>query len=149
MVAAVKLRDEWESQAWNRAITEGSPAIDPVKRLLALWTVLDLWFNDPDFRGCMFMNTAAEFPNPNDPVHQAAAAHGKKSRDHWRNLARQAGALTPMSAPETFADCFAALIQGALILRQTYGRNDAARAVRPAVEQLMRAYIPSCRNIAR
>src|SRR5213075_951816 len=91
-------------------------------------------------RGCMFMNAAAEFPNPHDPVHQAAAAHKRRTRDHWRDLARAAGAAAP--AAETFADCFTALVEGALILRQTQARNDAARAVRPAVEQLMAAYLP-------
>ena len=41
--------------------------------------VMDLWFNDPDFRGCMFVNAAAEFPNPHDPVHQAAAAYKRRT----------------------------------------------------------------------
>ena len=47
------------------------------------------------------------------------------------------------AAAETFADCFTALIDGALVLRQTYGRNDAARAVRPAVEHLIGVYLSS------
>jgi hypothetical protein len=102
--------------------------------------VMDHWFNDPDFGGCMFLNTAIEFPNPNDPIHQAAAQYKRKSRDHRRDLAKAAGA-TPANA-ETFADCYTALIEGALVLRQTQGRNDAAKAIRPAVEQLMTAYIP-------
>ncbi len=45
--------------------------------------------------------------------------------------------------PLTFADCFTALVEGALILRQTHARNVAARVVRPAVEQLIQAYLPS------
>ena len=114
---------------------------DPARQFLAMLDVMDIWFNDPDFRGCMFMNAAAEFPNPHDPVHQAAAAYKRRTRDHWRDLARAAGA--DAAAAETFADCFTALIEGALILRQTHGRNDAARAVRPAVEQLMAAYLPA------
>lgn len=113
---------------------------EPGGQLLAMFDVMDIWFNDPEFRGCMFMNTAAEFPNPHDPVHQAAAAHRKRSRDHYRNLAREGGAKE--RAAETFADCFTAMVEGALILRQTHGRNDAARVVRPAVEQLVRAYLP-------
>lgn len=138
MVAAVQRRDEWESQAWNRAVRKIA-GDDPVRQLLAMLEVMDLWFNDPDFHGCMFLNTAIEFPNPHDPVHQAAAAYKRRTRDHFRDLARTAGA-NAMGA-ETFADCFAALIEGALILRQTHGRNDAARAVRPAVEHLIGAYL--------
>src|SRR3954467_10711247 len=79
MVAAMHRRDEWESQAWNRAITKVA-GDDPIKRLLAIFDLMDIWFNDPDFRGCMFLNTAIEFPTPNDPVHQAAAAYKRKAR---------------------------------------------------------------------
>jgi AcrR family transcriptional regulator len=140
MVAAVKRRDEWESLAWDRAVRQLA-GDDPAAQLLAMIDVMDLWFNNPDFHGCMFMNTAAEFPNPHDPVHQAAAEFQRRSRDHRRNLARAAGA--DAAAAETFVDCYTALIEGALILRQTHGRNDAARAVRPAVEQLIRTYLPN------
>src|SRR5260370_1206490 len=65
----------------------------------------------------------------------------RKSRDHFRDLARAPGA--DAKAAETFADCFAVLIEGALVLRQTQGRNDAARVVRPAVEQLIATYLTS------
>jgi AcrR family transcriptional regulator len=144
MVAAVRRRDEWESAAWERAVRKlaGDPP-GPVRQLLAMLDVLDVWFNDPDFGGCMFLNTAIEFPNPHDPVHQAAAEYKRKGRDHRRDLARSAGA--DAASAEAFADCYTALIEGALILRQTQGRNDAARAIRPAVEQLIAAYLPKTR----
>ena len=138
MVAAVQRRDEWESQAWDRAVRRLA-GDDPAARLLATLDVLDLWFNEPDFRGCMFTNTAMEFPNPHDPVHQAAMAYKRRVRDHWRDLARSAGARE--AEAEVFADCFTAVIEGALILRQTQGRNDAARVVRPMVEQLVKTYV--------
>jgi AcrR family transcriptional regulator len=138
MVAAVKQRDEWESAAWTRAVRKRA-GDDPVRQLLAMLDVMDDWFNAPDFRGCMFMNTAIEFPNPHDPVHQAAAAHKRQTRNYFRDLARAAGAGP--AAAETFADCYTALIEGALVLRQTHGRNDAARVIRPVVEQLIAAYL--------
>jgi AcrR family transcriptional regulator len=139
MVAAVERRDEWESQAWDRAVQKLA-GDDPARQLLAVIDVLDLWFNEPEYRGCMFMNAATEFPNPLDPVHRAATAFRLRIRNHWRDLAIAAGA--DAQAAETFTDCFAALIEGAMVLRQTQGRNDAARAVRPAVEQLMGTYLP-------
>jgi hypothetical protein len=139
MIAAVQRRDQWESQAWARAVRELA-GDDPARQLLAMLDVMDVWFNDPDFHGCMFLNTAIEFPNPHDPIHQAAAAHKRATRDSFRDLAKAAGAKA--AAAETFADCYAALIEGALILRQTHGRNDAARAVRPAIAQLIAMYLP-------
>lgn len=139
MVAAVQRRDEWEMQAWDRAVRELA-GDDPAGQLLAVFDVMDTWFNDPEYRGCMFINAAAEFPNPHDPVHQAAAAHKRRTRDHWRDLARAAG--MDSNAAESFADCFTTLFEGTLIVRQTHGRDDAAKMVRPAVEQLLRSYLP-------
>jgi len=146
MVAAVERRDEWESQAWDRAVRKLA-GDDPAKQLLAAVDVIDLWFNDPDFHGCMFLNTATEFPNPHDPVHKAAAVHRKRAREYRRDLALAAGA--DAKSAETFADCYTALIEGALVMRQTDGRNDAARVVRPAVEQLIRAYLPAATATVR
>lgn len=140
MVAAVERREQWESRAWSRAVQKLA-GDDPARQVLAMLDVMDVWFNAPDFRGCMFLNAAAEFPNPHDPVHQAAARSRTRSRDQRRDLAL-AGGVEAASA-ETFADCFTALIEGALILRQAHGRNDAARAVRPAVEQLIQVYFPA------
>ena len=140
MVAAVQRRDEWESQAWNRAVRKIA-GDDPAGQLLAMIDVMDLWFNDPDFRGCMFTNTATEFPNPHDPVHQAAAAYKLKK-----------ASLAPAILPK------AAGIQRdgggdvrRLFLRGDRGRdgsaagrrerNDAARAIPPGRQLLIRDYL--------
>jgi len=146
MVAAVQRRDEWESQAWRRA-AHNLAGDDPAGQLLAMLDVMDVWFNDPDFGGCLFINTAVEFPNPHDPVHQAAADYKRRVREHRRDLASAAGA--DAAAAETFADCYTALIEGALVLRLTLGRNDAARAIRPAVEQLIRTYLANAPTTPR
>lgn len=143
MVAAVQRRDEWESQAWGRALQKLA-GDDPIKQFLCLFDVLDVWFNEPDFRGCMFLNTAIEFPNPHDPVHQAAANYKRRMRDQWRDAAKSIGAED--ASAETFADCYAALVEGALVLRQSHDRNDAARVLRPMVEQLIHTHLPKRRG---
>lgn len=132
LVAAIRQRDEWEMQAWLTAIQKQG-GDDPRQQLIALFDVLDIWFNAPDFRGCQFINAAAEFPNPSDPVHLVAAEHKRKNRDFFRDLARAAGATDP----ETFADRYTALIEGTLVLRQVHGRDDAARIIKGAVEALI------------
>lgn len=132
MVAAVELRDAWEVGAWQRAAHKLA-GDDPRAQLLALFDVLDVWFNDADFGGCMFLNVASEFPNPHDPVHRAAAKHKLANREWVRDLAQKAGAPDA----DTFADLYMLTFEGALVLRQVYQRNDAARQARPLIERLI------------
>lgn len=137
VMAAVQQRDQWEMQAWTNAVQKIA-GNDPKKQLLAFFDVLNVWFNAPDFRGCQFINAAAEFPNPNDPVHAVAAAHKRKNRDFFRDLAAAGGA----GDPESFADRYTALLEGTLVLRQVHGRNDAAKVIKPAVESLVAEALP-------
>lgn len=133
MVAAVQMRDAWEQEAWRRAAR--TLAGDEARaQLRALFDVLDVWFNDPAFGGCLFLNVASEFPNPHDPVHRAAASHKQANREMVRELAERAG--DPV--PDEFADRYMILFEGALVLRQVYGRDDAAKRARPLVEDLIR-----------
>lgn len=135
--AAIRQRDEWEMQAWIKAV-EKLAGEDPCQQLLAVFDVLNEWFTSPDFRGCQFINAAVEFPNPHDPVHRVAAEHKRKNRDLFRDLAARAGA----NDSEAFADQYTALVEGTLILRHVHDRDDAARAIKPAVAALIAEAIP-------
>ena len=111
---------------------------DPAKQMLAMLDVMDIWFNDPDFHGCIFLNAAAEFSDPRDPIHQAAAGYKRRVRDDLRDLAKLAGATNA----ERFADELTLLIEGTLVVRHVHGRNDAARIARSSAERLLREFIP-------
>ncbi|CAN5396708.1 TetR/AcrR family transcriptional regulator [soil metagenome] len=140
IVAAIQTRDAWEGAAWDRAVRQLA-GDDPRARLLGYFDVMDIWFNDPSFGGCIFINAAAEFSDPRDPAHQAAAAYKARSRALFRDLAAQAGA----NEPETLADLYTAILEGTLIMRHVHNRNDAARVVRPMVEQLLDQHLPKAR----
>jgi AcrR family transcriptional regulator len=137
LVAAIQQRDQWEIRAWTNAVRKMA-GDDPRAQLLAFFDVLDVWFNAPDFRGCQFINAAAEFPNPHDPVHRVAAEHKRRNRDLFRDLAAAAGAANP----ESFADRYTALVEGTLVLRQVHGRDDAAQVIKPAVQWLVAEALP-------
>ena len=49
-------------------------------------------FTAADFRGWQFINAAAEFPSPHDPVHQEAARHKIAMRKMLCETAKAAGA---------------------------------------------------------
>ncbi len=118
MVAALQWRDKWEQQAWEEAVKKLG-GDDPRRQLRAYFEVLDWWFNRPDFNGCIFMNAANEFPNPNDPVHKAAVAL-------WHAV-----------------HTFVTMLEGTLVMRQVYERNDAARANLPAIDHLLQQFLPA------
>lgn len=137
LIAAISMRNHWENQAWARA-TRRHAGTDPKAQLLGFFDVLDQWFNTDDFGGCLFINAAAEFPNPNDPVHQAAAQHKLETYQWYLSLATKAGAKNPTA----FADQYALLLEGALIMRQVLGRNDAAQLARQMVVKLIAEEMP-------
>lgn len=137
MVAAIVQRDAWETQAWSNAVKKVA-GDDLRAQLLAVFEVLDIWFNDPTFGGCIFLNAAVEFPNPYDPVHQAAAAYKVRVRDRYCELAKAAGATDP----EQFADRYAMLLEGTLVMRHVHHRNDAAKLAKGMAEQLVEEFIP-------
>lgn len=137
IVECIMRRDEIESIAWQRAVLELAGE-DPRAQLLAHFDVLDAFFNDPSFHGCIFANAASEFTDPRDPAHQAAAAHKQKVRDTWMLLAAKAGTREP----GVFADRYTVLFEGALVLRHVLGRDDAAKITRPMVEALFDEHIP-------
>jgi AcrR family transcriptional regulator len=138
VVRALQARDEWEMGAWREAVRllVGDA---PERQLIGLIDVLDILFNEPSFLGCQFINAAAEFPNPDDAIHRAAAAHKRANWSWVRDLAEAAG----VADPDLFADHYTVLFEGALILRQVHDRDDAAQAVRPLIEQLLSEHVPS------
>ncbi|WP_326953942.1 MULTISPECIES: TetR/AcrR family transcriptional regulator [unclassified Amycolatopsis] len=64
----------------------------------------------PGFRGCAFLNAAAEYPDPAHPVHQAVLAHRQWFLDTVTELLAQTGE----TAPEPAARHFVMLRDGAM-----------------------------------
>ena len=49
-----------------------------LSKIEALFDAYGDWFEKDDFKGCLFMKAALEFPDPNHPAHKAAATHTRK-----------------------------------------------------------------------
>lgn len=128
----LKQRHDWELGAFLKAVNEIS-AGEPRETLLALFDVLHKWFTDPDFRGCQFINAAAEFPSRHDPVHQEAARHKIETRQLLYDTAQAAGAADP----EELGNQIMLLFEGAITLRQVTGDDQAAATAREMAEILV------------
>ncbi|WP_211370078.1 TetR/AcrR family transcriptional regulator [Nonomuraea turkmeniaca] len=56
------------------------------EKLMAIFAFMCEFGAGPTYRGCPFVNTAAEYPDPDHPVRQAIAEHRRWTRDLYRDL---------------------------------------------------------------
>ncbi|MDD5229446.1 MAG: TetR/AcrR family transcriptional regulator, partial [Methylococcales bacterium] len=91
-----------------------SRADTPKTKLLAIFDVIDEWLAIPEFRGCAFINAAAEFPLEGNPVHQVSAEFYDNFRSYMTNLAKECGS----KSPEILALQLSLLIEGAIVSEQ-------------------------------
>ena len=109
---------------------------DPIDQLREVWSVWRDWFDNIHFNGCLFIHACSEFPDPNDPCHQAAWANVDALRDIVRDLAEQAD----LSDPDSFAQEYGLLMQGAIIMEVIDRRNTAADTAGRVGEMLIERY---------
>jgi AcrR family transcriptional regulator len=80
-----------EQNSWQRAAVAGLQAASPLATLEAIFTLMCDFGAGPDYRGCPFVNAAAEYPDPAHPVRQAIAEHRRWLRDLCRELLADGG----------------------------------------------------------
>ena len=118
----VKRADTLIHDAFTKAVRTKA-GWDAEAALLAMFDVLDDWFNHPDFRGCLFLQACMAFPNKHDPVYKAAKAHYVATADDVANIATSIG----ISDPQSFAEQWVMLLQGAVSYRAVARDNRAAK----------------------
>jgi AcrR family transcriptional regulator len=87
----------------------------------------------PGFRGCPFINAAAEHPDPEDPVHGAVVVH----RDWLVATVRKAFADAGSSDPDDAARRFVMLRDGAMVAGYLGDPATTAATLRAGVEDLL------------
>lgn len=134
-LACIQRRDEgWRTKLPQLLKERGGE--DPIAQLREVWSVWRDWFSNIAFNGCLFIHACSEFPDPNDPCHQAAWANVDALRDIVRSLATEAG----LSDPDTFAQEYGLLMQGAIIMEVIDRRETAADTAGRIGEMLIERY---------
>lgn len=138
ILAALQRRDESELDE-IREIMAARAGEGPKQQLMALFDTLDDWFAQTGFHGCMFINAAVEFPSPNDPAHQAAAAHSAHLFEVLRRVAANAG-MSPAEA-DGLSQQLTILIAGAMIARHVTQGDEIAGSARRSAEVIIDRYL--------
>ena len=137
IIAVLRRRDQWEQETFGGMLRDIAGE-DPRDQLYGLFDALHAWLNREDFRGCIFINAAAEFPSPHEPAHQAAAEHVRLSEAGLRELAEGAGAEDPAQVSAQLM----VLMSGAVLWRHISGKTDAALVAKKAACEVLDRHLP-------
>lgn len=89
LVVAYLQQQSAAEQGWMRSmVDEGDPFVTARNIAAGIGAASC----SPGFRGCAFINAAAEYPDPEDPVRRAVDAHRSWMLDHFASIAARAGA---------------------------------------------------------
>ncbi|MFI0780196.1 TetR/AcrR family transcriptional regulator [Streptomyces sp. NPDC021212] len=117
---------------WLRNVAEYVDTSDaPEKRILAVFDWLFLWFNEPDFRGCGFINAFGELGATSQEVAGIAKAHKEAFRRYLADLVAAA------DAPTSLTEQLVLLAEGAMTMAAISGSPDPARHARDAARVLL------------
>lgn len=131
LVSAVLEQRDRDVRQSMTAFVEGH-ADDPRDRILAVFDYLAHWFAEPDFRGCMFINTVGELGGTSTAVQRISCDHKLALRDYLAELLAAAG------MPPELADQLAILANGAIVAATIYGDGaQAAGAARRAAATIL------------
>lgn len=131
VLAFLRKRDA-DFTAWfvDRVESKANQAED---KLLAIFDVIGEWLEIPEYRGCAFINAAAEFPLEGNPVHRVSAEFYNRFRGYISDLAAQCG----IAAPDSLALQLSLLVEGAIVSEQMQRHSGAAEHAKRAASVLI------------
>lgn len=132
IVAALELRDE-RFKTWFKDRVEAL-ADNPRDQLLAMFDVLEEWFESDGFVGCMFLAAAGEYGDANHPIHQQAAKHKRSIYDYTVSLAKAAGALDARALAQQLLVLQEGATAVAHIMEAPIAARQAKRAARTLID---------------
>jgi AcrR family transcriptional regulator len=124
---------------WSRQLHDAAEAAGPAPadQLVGMFDALSSACRREGYRGCAFINAAAE-NEAGTPVHDRTLAHKTAVREWVRGLAARAGAADP----ERLARSLTLLLDGGLASGSVDGLPDAPAAAKEAAETLVTLAVP-------
>ncbi len=131
VVAFLRAEDQQFWAQWDRTAASAS---EPLAELRAQLNWIGRYITTPRFRGCPFLNAAAEFPSPDHQSRTVCREHKAELRNRIKALAQAAG----LADPDLLADQLTLVIDGAFANSQALGKDGPAHQLRQTGETLLR-----------
>ena len=133
VAAFLNLRDERWCGLMNDFVVRTSD--DPLARVYAIYDFLEDWFAQSDFSGCAFINTAAEYSNPEHPFHVLSARHKARVLGDIERLCSEA----KLPDHKALARQLALLMEGAIVTEQVTPASNAAAEAKGIAQVLIQS----------
>lgn len=133
ILATLRLRDE-QFRNWLMRRIEAL-ASDPKGQLFAIFDALGEWFDEPEFKSCMFIKASSEYQDRAHPIHATSAEHKRLLMKDFTERARKAGA----KEPEALARELLVLKEGAIVLAHLLDSDRVADDARRAAKTIIGA----------
>ena len=124
---------------WLREEVEQSE--EPQDRLLSLFTFLELWLANSDFRGCAFINITAEFPSPDNKIRLLVVNHKDALQAYIRQLVDSLDISTSENNSAFLVNAVYLLFEGTICKCQMYRTTESIQNTRENVRQLISEYL--------
>ncbi|SCY08459.1 transcriptional regulator, TetR family [Nitrosospira sp. Nl5] len=132
-----------EANMWFQWFDLDLPALkcSPSQRILALFDLIEKWFEKEDFFGCIFVNAVAEHEKDSGWVRDMAGTYRDQIIDRLGALVMESGARNP----DVVVQKLGLIIEGAIITAMVTQNSKAAHIARLAAEDVLRCteWLPS------
>jgi AcrR family transcriptional regulator len=125
-------------QTWNGWLQEAlAGKRTPRTKILGAFEFLGNWMRDCDYRGCAFLNTLGETPQPESPLRLEIVRHKRDLNDLFRRLVTDHCPDRSEKEREQIAITIFLLFEGTLVQMQNFRNHWPLQAAVQQVESLL------------
>ena len=135
IAAFLEMRDTIYWEWWDSVIARHPD--DPRQQLSAIFNSLAKRTSSPSYRGCPFVNTSVEFPDPHHPARAVIALHMAELRQRMEAMVVALG----IAEPKPLTDQLLLLMEGAYSAGNTMGVEGPSPAVAAAADILIDSHL--------
>jgi AcrR family transcriptional regulator len=117
ILAALRFYDERSRNEFMRSVEAKTES--PTGRLLAVFDVVEEWFNNKNFSGCLFVGAMGEYPDEGNPIRRVCQESKGLTLGYIQSLAEKA----QLQKADQLSQQLVLLIEGAITMAQV---NDSS-----------------------
>lgn len=123
---------------WNQWLEDAvKPKRTARAKILAAFDFLESWMGECDFRGCAFLNTLAETPEPDSPLRKQVREHKQGLHDFFRSLVNEHHASLTAAQQEQIATTIFLLFEASIVHMQNFRSDWPLQAAKKQVTTLL------------